>query len=313
MKKKILFSGLGGSLFPYLHYKLINDFELFYVDLDKELSKIYPDFSFFSAPSVLDDSYESFIENIIRLNKIDIYIPLIDEEIEKSYMIKLLFPNLILIVPNKEFSMLCLNKEILMKKLNELNISQIATRLGNDLKESDNFPVFVKPNFGRGSRGIRVINSIKEFHAYLLLEKYNSNDIIVQENIKGVEYTIGVLTNDLNQILSISTKRIIAKKGITIHAITENNSIIEDVVFKINDQLKPCGPYNVQLFLDENNNVKIFEINPRFSTTSIMSYEGGINEIKIYNEMYNKISEAPILRPKAGINLKRTWLNNFYE
>lgn len=311
--KKILISGLGGSLFPYLHHKLINNFELFYVDLDKELSNIYPRFNFYPAPPVSDESYESFIENIIKEKKIDIYIPLIDEEIEKSYNIKLLFPNLILIVPNKEFSMLCLNKEMLMLKLSELNISQIATKLGSELNKSDKFPIFVKPKFGRGSRGIRVINSFDEFEAYLLLEKYNSNDIIVQENIKGIEYTIGVLTNNLNQILSISTKRIITKKGITIHALTENNSIIEDAVLKINNQLKPCGPYNVQLFLDENKNVKIFEINPRFSTTSIMSYEGGINEIEVYYKMYNKISEDSILRPKSGINLKRTWLNNFYE
>lgn len=311
--KKILISGLGGSLFPYLHHKLINNFELFYVDLDKELSNIYPDFNFYPAPPVSDELYESFIENIIGENKIDIYIPLIDEEIEKSYNIKLLFPNLILIVPNKEFSMLCLNKEILMLKLSELNISQIATKLGSELIKSDKFPVFVKPKFGRGSRGIRVINSFEEFGAYLLLEKYKSSDIIVQENIKGVEYTIGVLTNNLNQILSISTKRIITKKGITIHALTENNSIIEDAVFKINNQLKPCGPYNVQLFLDDNKTVKIFEINPRFSTTSIMSYEGGLNEIEFFHNMYNKISKEPILRPKSGINLKRTWLNNFYE
>ncbi len=311
--KKVLISGLGGSLFPYLHDKLKSNYELFYVDLDPELSKIYPEYNFFEAPAVLDNSYEDFIKKLIQKNHIDIYIPLIDEEIIKANEVKKHFPDLMLIVPTSEFSELCLNKEKLMHKLSELNISKIETKLGNELTANEKFPVFVKPTYGRGSRGIRVINSLKEFEAYVILENYKAEEVIVQDNIQGTEYTVGVLTNNLNQILSISSKRIISKKGITIHAETENNTAIEEVVLKINEKLNPCGPYNVQLFVDSNNEVKVFEINPRFSTTSIMSYEGGVNEIKIFDEMFDKVSKKEFFRPKTGINLRRTWKNNFYE
>lgn len=311
--KKVLISGLGGSLFPYLHEKLKSDYELFYVDLDSELSKIYPSYNFFKAPPVLDDTYESFITDLINKKGIDIYIPLIDEEIIKANNVKIIFPNLLLIVPTIEFSDLCLNKDKLMHKLSELNISEIKTKLGSEVTTEEKFPVFVKPIFGRGSRGIRVINSLKEFEAYLILENYKAEELIVQDNIIGTEYTVGVLTNNLNQILSISSKKIISKKGITIHAITEDNQLIEQVVMKINKELKPCGPYNVQLYINNNNEVKIFEINPRFSTTSIMSYEGGVNEIKYFEEMYGKKNDKPFIRPKPGINLRRTWKNNFYE
>ncbi len=311
--KKILISGLGGSLFPYLHEKLKSNYELFYVDLDPEIANLYKDYNFFLAPAVLEPSYEFFIENLIKKNKIDIYIPLIDEEIKKSHQVKKLFPKLLLVVPTLEFSELCLNKEKLMHKLKELNISEIGTKLGNELNENQKFPVFVKPIFGRGSRGIRVINSLKEFDAYLLLDDYKANEVIVQDNIQGTEYTVGVLSNNMNQILSISSKKVISKKGITIHAVTVNNESIEDVVRKINEKLKPCGPYNVQLFIDNNNRIKIFEINPRFSTTSIMSYEGGVNEVNLFDTMYGKTNNSQFVRPKAGINLRRSWKNNFYD
>lgn len=311
--KKILISGLGGSLFPYLHDKLKSNYELFYVDLDPELAKLYKDYNFFPAPAVLDQSYEVFIENLIKKNKIDIYIPLIDEEIKKAHQIKKLFPDLLLVVPTSEFSELCLNKEKLMCKLSELKISEIETKRGDELTENTNFPVFVKPTYGRGSRGIRVINSLKEFDAYLLLDGYKANEVIVQDNIQGTEYTVGVLSNNMNQILSISSKKVISKKGITIQAVTENNESIEDVVLKINEKLKPCGPYNVQLFIDNNNRIKIFEINPRFSTTSIMSYEGGVNEIELFDIMYGKTNNSNFVRPKAGIILRRSWKNNFYD
>jgi carbamoyl-phosphate synthase large subunit len=311
--KKILISGLGGSLFPYLHEKLKANYELFYVDLDTELSKIYPTYNFFPAPPVLDDSYELFIKNLIEKNNIDVYIPLIDEEITKANKIKKYFQNLILIVPTIEFSELCLNKQKLMHKLKELSISTILTKLGNEMCDNDSFPVFVKPTYGRGSRGIRVINSLKEFDAYLLLDGYKADEVIVQDNIQGTEYTVGVLSNNLNQILSISSKKVISKKGITIQAVTEDNDLIEEVVLKINEKLKPSGPYNVQLFIDENKEIKVFEINPRFSTTSIMSYEGGVNEIEFFIKMYNKTTDKAFVRPKIGVNLRRTWKNNFYE
>mgnify|MGYP006100243473 FL=1 len=311
--RKILISGLGGSLFPYLHDKLKSNYELFYVDLDPELAKLYKDYNFFPAPAVLDSSYEFFIENLIKNNNIDIYIPLIDEEIKKAHQVKKLFPDLLLVVPTLEFSQLCLNKEKLMHRLSELNISEIETKLGYELNENENFPVFVKPIYGRGSRGIRVINSLKEFDAYLLLDGYKANEVIVQDNIQGTEYTVGVLSNNMNQILSISSKKVISKKGITIQAVTENNELIEDVVLKINEKLKPCGPYNVQLFIDNNNRIKIFEINPRFSTTSIMSYEGGVNEIELFDIMYGKTNNSNFVRPKAGIILRRSWKNNFYD
>ena len=311
--KKILISGLGGSLFPYLHDKLKRTYELFYIDLDPELAKLYKDYNFYPAPAVLDEYYEDFVEGILRKYSIDIYIPLIDEEIKKAHQVKKLFPNLLLIVPTLKFSELCLNKDKLMHKLSELNISKIETKLGNELTENEKFPVFVKPIHGRGSRGIRIINSLKEFDAYLLLDGYSANEVIVQDYIQGTEYTVGVLSNNLNQILSISSKKVISKKGITIQAITENVKSIEDAVLKINNILKPCGPYNVQLYIDNNKCIKIFEINPRFSTTSIMSYEGGVNEIALFDMMYGKSNNEDFVRPKSGITLRRSWRNNFYD
>ena len=44
---------------------------------------------------------------------------------------------------------MCLNKEKLMKKLSDLNISAIKTILGNELNNDEDYPVFVKPKYGR--------------------------------------------------------------------------------------------------------------------------------------------------------------------
>ena len=310
--KSILISGLGGSLFPYLHQQLEEDYKLYYVDADRSLTDLYPTLNFIPAPFVRDENYVPFIIELIQNHSIDVYIPLIDEEIEKANIVKEYIPELILISPTPEFSELALNKYRLMKYLSQNDISTIQTWTGLEINESTKYPIFVKPIYGRGSRGIRKIFSTEEFQAYLTLEKYALKDILVQELVEGQEYTIGVITSNKNDILSISSKKVILKKGITIHAVTENNQVIEEIVYRINDRLRPCGPYNVQLFIDENNQARVFEINPRFSTTSIMSYAGGVNEIDLYLKYYNYSFKEKIIRPKTNLFLRRSWQNNFY-
>ena len=104
IKKKILLSGLGGSLFPYLHEKLKDTYDLFYVDADSSLKRLYPDYNFFPAPLVVDSSYINFIKDIIITHSIDVYIPLIDEEIEVAHKIKAQLPSLKLLSPSASIS-----------------------------------------------------------------------------------------------------------------------------------------------------------------------------------------------------------------
>ena len=171
---------------------------------------------------------------------------------------------------------------------------------------------FVKPISGRGSRGIKKIENIEKLNAYYLLEGYEQSDILIQPLLCGTEYTVGVLTNNLNDFISISCKKIIRKKGITQIAVTENNDIIESVAIKIIEQMKPCGPFNIQLMLTPENEVKIFEINPRFSTTTILEVEGGINPVSLYIENFGNTYADGILKPATNLVIHRRWENVFY-
>jgi carbamoyl-phosphate synthase large subunit len=311
--KKILLSGLGGSLFPYLHERIKTKYELFYVDNDAQLSKLYPNLNFFPAPLVTSEEYNEFIRNLIDTYKIDFYLPLIDEEIISAKKNFDNYNGVIVISPTLEFSRLCLNKYELMKELDRLGISNIKSYMGNNLEWNGKDIIFVKPIGGRGSRGIKKINNKEQLAAYYLLEEYRPQDILVQEYIEGIEYTIGATVNNLNQLLAISIKKVIRKKGITQVAVMEDNPIVNEVVYSIVNQLKPCGPINIQLFLTPDMKVKIFEINPRFSTTTIMSYAGGVDEISLYIEYYNKNYSLKPEEPKTGIFLHRRWESIFYE
>jgi carbamoyl-phosphate synthase large subunit len=313
MKKRILLSGLGGSLFPYLHNKLKNTYDVYYVDADESLKGLYPEYNFFAAPLVTDPAYVGFIQNIIAKNSIDLYAPLIDEEIEVAHKIKTLCPALSLLSPQLSFSIMAMKKDQLMEELRKFKISSINSWTGDNFKWQNDKVFFVKPISGRGSRGIRKISSAEEMEAYYVLEKYQRKDILVQEYVKGQEYTVGVLINKNDDILYISSRKILSKKGITIKAVTENNALIEEAVVKINKYLKPKGPINVQLYLTPEKEVKIFEINPRFSTTTVMSYEAGVDEIGLWLQYADKKYTGEVIRPDENLVLHRRWENVFYE
>ena len=166
MKKRILISGLGGSLFPYLHFKIIEaGYDPYYVDSNNVLKNIYPEMNLFVAPSVSHVDYKEFIIQICKNNKIEVYIPLIDEELITAIEIGQEIEKLIVLTPSHEFTSLCLDKFELMKKLKGIGISTNITIKGDEFNWQFPSPVFVKPNMGRGSRGIRKIRSQKQLDA----------------------------------------------------------------------------------------------------------------------------------------------------
>lgn len=310
--KKILISGIGGSLFPYLHEQLKNSYKLFYVDNNIHLKKIYPNYNFYNVPLVTDPNYFVEIEQIINENKIEVYLPLIDEEIAPA--IEKFSNKLIVIAPTLDFVNLCINKYDLMLKLKEYGISSIESFTADKYNFEMAFPVFLKPIMGRGSRGIFKISNKEQYEAYFkLYPEYSKKNILVQEYVSGQEYTVGALTNNLNELITINSKKVLQKKGITQMAVIENNKLINNVVKQIVTEFKPSGPFNVQLYITKDNEIKIFEINPRFSTTTALSYAAKIDEISLFLNFYNKKYDSEIIYPKDGINIYRRWESIFYN
>ncbi|MDP3467529.1 MAG: ATP-grasp domain-containing protein [Daejeonella sp.] len=262
---------------------------------------------------ISDESYWILIKELIENLKIDFYIPLIDEEIVEAKRNIEDFGDVKVISPAADFSELCLNKFVLMQRLKEANISDVISYTGDFYNSELGFPIFIKPISGRGSRGIMKIKDADQLDAYYKLEGYTPEEILIQPMLTGVEYTVGALTNNRNDLLSISSKRIIKKKGITQIAITENNQAIDQIVKKIVEEFKPCGPFNVQLILTPSGDIKVFEINPRFSTTTIMEIEGGADPIRAYLEYFDKDYKGPFKSPVENMYLHRRWENIFYN
>jgi carbamoyl-phosphate synthase large subunit len=310
MKKRLLFSGAGGSIFPYMFDVLKEEYDVYAMDSDPKIAKLYANEKIFTVPNISDDLFESVIVDIIKENKIDVYIPGIDEEILIAISIAKKM-GIEILSPSEDFVKLCLDKFNLMHVLSNQSLSHIETYMGNEYTEELQYPIFLKPNIGRGSRGIKKINSLEEYEAYFILEEYSKEEVLVQPFVGGEEYTVSVTVNNKNKLIAIVPKIVYTKQGITKYAKSVKHQLIETVCKNIVMTLKPKGSFNVQLKL-VGSKVYIFEINPRFSTTLVLSVASGINEIDLAVKNMNK-ENVEYIDDFTEIKLIRRWENFFYD
>lgn len=279
----ILISGIGGggAVNIVKNLKGNPNYNIIAIDANKYAVGLYLFENSYIVPYIGDSGYKSYLLEIIKKHDIDIYIPLIDEEIEIAYEIKEEYDNFQILAPNLDFCKKMLNKWEMYKIFKEKELPIPKTYLLND-KDQIEFDTkkIIKPIYGRGSRGIEIISSYKELEAYLTLSKYSEKELLIQDLIEGTEYTTSAVVDKDGEVLSVIPKRIIKKDGITHIAVTEKNEVIEYVCKKIQEKLQANGPFNVQLIIKDGKPY-IFEINPRFSTSVTLTMESGINEVDI--------------------------------
>ncbi|WP_160724018.1 ATP-grasp domain-containing protein [Bacillus sp. USDA818B3_A] len=144
--------------------------------------------------------------------------------------------------------------------------------------ENVGFPFIAKPRHGKGSEDIHLVNDLVYFKQ-VISEKKN---MILQQYLPDEqnEFTVGVCCGTNGKVLSsIALKRQL-QDGITMSAISDDFKDITDYCEKVAKALKPYGPCNFQLRI-WNGKPYIFEINPRFSSSTGMRTLFGVNEPEI--------------------------------
>ncbi|MCP4652341.1 MAG: ATP-grasp domain-containing protein [Candidatus Omnitrophica bacterium] len=281
--KTIFMTGGGGSgtIAATKELKKTGKYRIILGDMDKWAAGLKFADKAYILPPAADDNFIKVVKEIIDAQSVDVFIPLVDEEIIKSYQIKEQCSNVLVLLPNYDFAESTLDKWILVKKLKDNNLPSPKTFLSDDSGCDLKYPYIVKPRIGRGSRGVSVIENDNQLAAYKVLSSLSESQILLQKKIDGTEYTVSVVVDTNNKTIAVVPKEVIYKRGVTIHAVTRKNKAIEDICQEIVDKLQPCGPFNVQLILTKKGIPVIFEINPRYSTTIALTIAAGVNEIEL--------------------------------
>ena len=96
-------------------------------------------------------------------------------------------------------SKICMNKRISKDILLDNNISTpFYKKFDNkddieDLEKIFKYPFIVKPSSEGSSIGVNFVENRQDFHQAIKDNKLISNDILIEEYIDGIEYTVGIL------------------------------------------------------------------------------------------------------------------------
>jgi len=176
------------------------------------------------------------------------------------------------------------------------------------------FPVIAKPRYGKGSRDILKINNEKELH--YVISKYE--DLVFQEYLPGIEYTIDVLSN-LKQkpLIAVPRIRLQTKAGISTKGRIVQDERIQDLCKSIAGYLKINGPCCIQMKESREGALKFVEINPRLGGGTIFATLAGANFPFMIVEMVEgkepvipDISEITIIRHYEEIVIQNEYLLN---
>lgn len=241
-------------------------------------SKPQPFFSkfcdvFLVAPQCSDDRYLSWINDLSDECKIDVVVPLSEPEIE-------------CILNNEgkvKVKLVAVNKLALTVGVDKLHTSEFLTQLGDFAPKSSEtltdqqseYPLIIKERRGRGSRDVRLCRDFEEASNYIKLMK----NPIVQELLYPAdqEITCAIYRFFDGEVRTIQLLRHLSG-GRTLWATVASNVEITKLCELIASALDLVGAINVQLILTKGG-PKVFEINPRYSSTIEMRHEIGFEDL----------------------------------
>lgn len=272
-------TGAGGAAFPWIvqHFKA-KGVRVLAADMDALAPGLFLADKGFVIPGGNDPAFGPAILQICREEEVDAVFPLVDEEL--LTVARLGSEIGVVMLPETAFIETCLDKYILMEQLAKHGIPIPKTRLASEGVADLKWPLVVKPRTGRGSRDVHIVSGTSELDAILSDTTYELDALLIQECIAGAEFTVSVVAwkDGITQV--VVPKEILCKRGITKLAVTRANQAINDVCRKVQDCLRPDGPINVQLMLEANSGVpRIFEINPRYSTSTTLTVQSGVEEM----------------------------------
>jgi carbamoyl-phosphate synthase large subunit len=136
------------------------------------------------------------------------------------------------------------------------------------------FPCFVKPVRGKGSRRVSVCRDRDTLDRRLT----EHDDLLIQEYLPGVEYTVDVLSDlDGRPLVAVPRIRLAVKEGISVRGQILHDEEIESLCLRLAAALLVKGPVCMQLKRDRDGAPRFIEVNPRMGGGTIFAALAGVN------------------------------------
>jgi len=318
--KTILLSPVGGQAISGI-VKYFRNLDAKIVGIDKDSEAIGRHFvdKFISVPGVSDKAYPDTVLNIIRSNKVDIFISWLDPEIilwnKKFYASE---------IPGDLIDIFSINfrRDIIdfydkfafnfLLKSNKFNYPKTFL-LDNETGVNIRPPVVIKPRIGYGTKNTHIAeneDSLRYFRNLLLNKFGSAQKLIIQEFLEGSEFTIDFFSANRKVVNAVARKRVKHKGVSLIGEVVHDNAMSKFLehfcsTFNIN------GLNNIQV-IKSREKYYVLDFNPRPSGTIIFSINAGVD---LMNNLLEEKEGKKITEYGKPRNLKmvRYLCEYFYE
>ncbi|MBM7807191.1 carbamoyl-phosphate synthase large subunit [Geodermatophilus bullaregiensis] len=164
-------------------------------------------------------------------------------------------------------------------------------------------PWVVKPRAGRGSRGVRLLDS-RSAVAEALREDAS---LIAQTRLGGREFTADALVARDGRLLTVVPRwRDDTRAGISVKGATFDSPVVTDVVAGALEAVGLTGPANVQGFVADDGRATVVEVNPRFSGGLPLTLAAGADVVSAYlTGIRDPGADLPSLWFTPGVRMSR--------
>ena len=218
-----------------------------------------------------------FLKLLLRLCQhlnIDLLIPTRDEELIIFADRKKKFTDVgtFVMVSDTATVSICQDKKLFIKFCQENGFMTPKSYDVLDLPANIQFPLFIKPRFGKGTLRAITVNSKEELE---LIEK-QMPDAIIQEFVQNREYTIDLFSDFSGRVISVVPReRIHIFSGESFVSQTSKNPALIEEAIRLSIKLRLIGHNTIQCFLD-GAMIKLIEVNPRFGGGAHLGFAAGV-------------------------------------
>jgi len=185
------------------------------------------------------------------------------------------------LVSNHVFISKCVDKLIFSEAFRQKSNSILNSSTKIDDLTQDKF--VAKERYGSGSVNLHLDLTKENF----VMNQIILEDPIFQEMLSGTEFSADLWFNRnyVLHALSVRTRAITHSGEAVVSSFISNNKINVEIKKILNNEFIR-GPINLQGFILPNDDIKVFEINPRFGGAYIMNKFVGFEVTKWINEEY---------------------------
>ena len=273
-KKRVLIFPCGSEIGLEVNRALAKDihFEMFgassFPDHGKFVYKNYIE----GVPFVDSDNFITSINDICKKYSIDFIVPAHDSVVLKLAQNAKNLKAKVITSPLETCEIARSKK----KTYDVLKDTVLCPKVYNIYDKEINYPVFIKPDVGQGSKGAKKVENYEQ----LKLEYANNKDIVISELLTGEEYTIDCFTNSAGKLLfAKGRKRARINNGISVNSYPVENEKFKVIAEKLNSKIKFHGMWFFQLKENANGELALLEIAPRIAGTMGMYRALGVNFI----------------------------------